>query len=181
MYGRRPISKRNTSSATSEEGPRRILESSVTCRLVTAFVTSRLDNFNALLSGLSQSTIASLQRVQNAAVRLVSRLRPRGHVTSSVRELHWLPMRYRIIYKLCLIIHNAHVGRSPRCIVDTLWPMVDMPSRWRLRSSAKSKYKLPALRLKIGERAFSYSGTAYWNSQPSELTSVTDTQTFKSR
>ena len=159
----------------------RILGSSVTCRLVTAFVTSRLEYSNALLAGLPQSTIAPLQRVQNAAVHLVSELRPRDHVTSSLRELNWLPIRYRIMYKLCLTMHNAHAGRSPRYIIDTLSPIADMPNRRRLRSSASSKYELLAQSLKIGERAFSYSGPAYWNSLPSELTSIMDTQTFTSR
>ena len=159
---------------------RRILGSSVTCRLVTAFVTSRLDYCNTILVGLPQSTIAPLQRVQNAAVRLVSGLRSRDHVASSLRELHWLPIRYRIIFKLCLMMHNAHVGRSPRYIIDTLSPIADMHNRGRLRSSASSKYELPALRLKIRERAFSYSGPVFWNSLPSELTSIMVTQTFKS-
>ena len=79
---------------------RRIFESSVICRLVTAFVTSCLDYCKALLAGLPQSTIAPLQRVQNAAVRLVSGLRTRDYVTSSLRVFHWLPIRYRIMYKL---------------------------------------------------------------------------------
>ena len=160
---------------------RRILGSSVTCRLVTAFVTSRIEYCNALLAGLLQSTIAPMQRVQNAAVHLISGFRPRDHVTASLHELHWLPIRYRIMHKLCLTMHNAHVGRSPRYIIDTLSPIADMPNRGRLRSSASSKYELPALRLKIGKRAFSYSGPAYWNSLPSELTSITNTHTFKSR
>ena len=159
---------------------RRILGSSVTCRLVTAFVTSRSDYCNALLAVLPQSTIAPLQRVQNAAVRLFSGLRPRDHVTSSLRELHWLPIRYRIMYKLCLTMRNAHVGRSPRYIIDTLSLIADMPNRGLLRSSASRKYELPALRLKIGERPFSYSGPAYWNSLPIELTSIMY-KTFKSR
>ena len=47
---------------------RRILGPTITSRLVPTFVTSRLDYCNALLAGLPQSTIAQLQRVQNAAV-----------------------------------------------------------------------------------------------------------------
>ena len=166
---------------TSEEDPA-VLGSSVcvTCRLVTAFLTSRLDYYNALLAGPPLTTIAPLQRVQNVAVRLDSGHRPRDHVTSSLRELHWLPIRYWIIFKLCLMMHHAHVGRSPRYIIDTLSPIANIPNRGWLRSSASNKYELPALRLKIGERAFSYSGHAFWNSLPSELTSIMDTQTFKS-
>ena len=160
---------------------RRILGSSVTCSLVTSFVTSRLDYCNALLAGIPQSTIAPLQRVQNAAVRLVSGLRLRDHVTLSLRELHWLPIRYRIIFKLCLMMHHAHIGRSPRYIIDTLSPIANMPNRRRLRSSECSKYELPALRLKIRVRAFSYSRPAFWNSLLSELTSIMDTQTVQSR
>ena len=137
---------------------RRILGSSITCRLITAFVMSCLNYCNALLAGLPQSTIVLLQRVQNASVCLVSGLQPRDHVTSSLRELHWLSIRYRIIYKLCLMMHNAHVGRSSRYIIDTHLLIVNMPNRGRLRSSAANKYELPALRLKIGDRAFSYSG-----------------------
>ena len=62
---------------------RRILGPTITSRLVSAFVTSRLDYCNALLAGLPQPTIAQLQRVQNAAVRLVSNLRPRDKVSAS--------------------------------------------------------------------------------------------------
>ena len=71
---------------------RQILGSSVTCRLVTAFVTSRLDYCSALL----HLTITPLQRVQNAAVRLLSGIQLCDHVTSSLRELHWLSIWYQI-------------------------------------------------------------------------------------
>ena len=97
---------------------RQILGPTITSRLVSAFVASRLDYCNALLAGLPQSTIAQLQRVQNAAVRLESNLRPGDKVSASLRELNWLPIRYRIIYKLCLMMHNAHVGHSPRCVTE---------------------------------------------------------------
>ena len=60
---------------------RRLLGSEVTTGLITAFITSRLDYCNACLAGLPKSTIAPLQRVQNAAARLVTGTRMHDHVT----------------------------------------------------------------------------------------------------
>ena len=120
-----------------------IMGPNITSRLVSSFVTSRLAYCSALLAGLPQSTIAQLQRVQNAAVRLVSNLRPRNKVSASQRELYWLPIRYRIIYKLCLMMHNAHVGRIPRYVNEMLTATAYLPNSNRLRSFASSSYELP--------------------------------------
>ena len=66
----------------------------------------RLDYCNALLAGLPRSTVVPLQRARNVAARLIARLSPRDHVTSTLRELHWLPVQYdQITYKLCLLMH----------------------------------------------------------------------------
>ena len=73
-------------------------------RLVLALVTSRLDYSNSSLTGLPRSTLDPLQRVQNAAARLIFQLRPRDHVTPSLKQLHWLPVRFRVQYKLCMLI-----------------------------------------------------------------------------
>ena len=154
-----------------------ILSLTITSRLVSAFVTSRLDYCNALLAGLPQSTIVQLQWVQNAVVYLVSNHRLHNKVSASLCELHWLPIRYRCIYKLCLMLHNAHVGRSPHYITEMLTVTVHLPNRNWLRLSTSTRYKLPALRRKIGERAFLYSGPASWKSLLSDITgtSIMDT------
>jgi len=56
-------------------------------------VASTIDYYNIVLVGLSASTVASLQRVQNAAVRLILRLDRRSHITSALRELHFTGCR----------------------------------------------------------------------------------------
>jgi len=79
--------------------------------IISAFVLSRLDYCNAVLAGLPKVTIAPLQRAQNAAARLILRLASHDHVTAALRHLHWLPVQYRITYKLCLLMHLIHITR----------------------------------------------------------------------
>ena len=71
------------------------------------------DYCNAALAGLPQTTIAPLQRVQNAAARLVFELGPREYVTPCLLQLPWLPVRWRIQFKLCCIMHSVFNGKCP--------------------------------------------------------------------
>ena len=82
---------------------RKLLGPDVVAKLVASLVFSRLDYCNALvvLAGLTRSTKAPLQRVQNAAARLG----PRDHVTPALKDCHWLPIKQRIVLKLCLLMH----------------------------------------------------------------------------
>ena len=65
----------------------------VTIRLVLAVVIYRLDYCNSLSAGAPLVTLAPLQRVQNAAARLIFELTPTDHISPSLLQLHWLPVR----------------------------------------------------------------------------------------
>ena len=90
---------------------RRILGRQITTSLVNSFVLSRLDYCNSVLAGLPKSTIAPLQRVQNAAARLICGLGPRDHVTPALYELQWLPIGQRVTFKLC-VFYAPHSYRT---------------------------------------------------------------------
>jgi len=85
----------------------------VTGRLVSAFILSRLDYCNAILAALLASTLAPLQRVMHAAACVIYDLKPCDHVTPTLIALHWLPVKQRIEFKLCLLVHLVINGRAP--------------------------------------------------------------------
>ena len=83
---------------------RKYLSRSVTESLVHAFITSRVDYCNSLHDmGLPNSYIMKLQRIQNAAARLVSGTPRFCHVTQLLFHLHWLPISYYIKFKILLL------------------------------------------------------------------------------
>ena len=75
---------------------RHILPQNDAEKLVHAFVTSRLDYCNSLLSGCTKKSVKSLQLIQNAAARVLTRVRKRDHITPVLAALHWLPIEHRI-------------------------------------------------------------------------------------
>ena len=76
------------------------LSKSTMQRLVSALVLARRDYRSLVLAGLPAITLAPSKRVMNAVVRLVAKLSVRDHVTPAMRELHWLPVTFRVQYKL---------------------------------------------------------------------------------
>ena len=54
---------------------------------------------------LPATLLDRLQRIQNAAVRLIFRLKKRDHVTPIMKKLHWLPDRQRIEYKVLVLTY----------------------------------------------------------------------------
>jgi hypothetical protein len=160
---------------------RRRVGADIAERLVLALVTSRLDYCNSSLAGLPQSSLDPLQRVQNAAARLILELRPRDHVTPSLIQLHWLPVRFRVQYKLCTLMHHIHIGRAPTYLINSVQATSTSPTRSGLRSASTTNYVTPRLRTKFGERAFSFAGPAAWNALPTDLRALTSSSTFRRR
>ena len=61
-------------------------------------------------------------RVQNAAAHLVFELLPKEHVTPCymLLQLHWLPVCWRVQFKLCCIMHSIFRGNSSEYLTNTV-------------------------------------------------------------
>ena len=107
---------------------RQFLTTDATKSLVNSLVTSRLDYCNALLYGVPKTI---LNKLQNVHARVVTRTSRFSHITHILKELHWLPIQYRVQYKILTHTYKALHDQSPGYIKKLL--NVYMPRR-NLRS-----------------------------------------------
>lgn len=157
---------------------RKNLDKKTTERLVHAFITSRLDNGNSMLYGLPEKLLDNLQLIQNTAARLITRAKKHEHITPILEDLHWLPVRSRIIYKILLITYKAQHDAAPSYITNLVSHYTSTRS---LRSDAQNYLHEPRyLQESYGARAFCNASPRLWNKLPASLRSSPSLSHFKS-
>ena len=160
-------------------GSESILSSQTAISLIHAFITSKLDYCNSLLYSLPTIHINKIQRVQHAAARLVTNTPRICHITPILKDLHWLPIKYRIEFKIVLLPFKCLYGLAPQYLVDLI--AVAAESRYNLRSRnapllvPANARCLPAL----GDRAFQSAAPKLWNSLPAEIRNIQSLTSFK--
>ena len=100
-------------------------------------------------------------------------------MSSALRKLHWLPIKQRIEFKLCLLVHKSLIGHSPAYISDLLTSAAEVPGRPALRTASRGDFIVPRTNRKFGDRAFCVAAPRVWNRLPADLRQLRSTQTFR--
>ena len=135
------IKKIAGSVSTTDDAHRKSDESyvvpDIAARLVLAYIINRLNYCNSVLAvaGLLKSKTAPFQGIQNTTARIVKKLGPRDNVSTVLHDLHWLLVKFRIKYKLCLTTLSTHNHRCPGYIFRLLTATASISPRSRVTFS----------------------------------------------
>ena len=142
--------------------------------LVSSLILSKLDYFNSLYYDISCSLTKQLQYAQNCAARLIYNKRKYDHVTELLIELHWLPIKYRILNKIYLLTY--------KCIYPTSFAQPEeLKSLLSVDSESTRFIRLKVQRnnFRISDRAFSIYAPKLWNQLPTALKNELNISRFK--
>ena len=137
--------------------------------LTQSVISSKLDYCNVILFGINDGLIKQLQKVQNAAARLINKLPKHSSVTKAIEDLHWLRVKERCVYKILLIVYKHFSCTSPSFLSNFL----------ETSNSETRKLKLTYYNTNHGRRAFSYTAPRMWNKLPEHMRTEESIVTFK--
>ena len=134
--------------------------------LVHGLIHSCLDFCNGLFVNLPNCQLDELQKIQNRAARIVTRSQYDHPSKPLLKQLHWLPVRARINFKIAVTVFKCLNNTAPTYLSDML--SIDNPA-YALRSAQSVVLRVPRTQTVMCERSFHVMGPKVWNSLPHNI------------
>ena len=140
-------------------------------KVVNSLVVSCLDYCNGLYYGATDRVLGQLQLIQNACAKAITGKYKYDHLDGDLSKLHWLNIRKRIVFKICLLSYKAINGLAP----------VYLQELFSYSHHGHSpKLIIPCYNLeRYGKRAFGNIGPRVMNRLPSKITEAVSVGAFK--
>jgi len=145
---------------------RHLLIQSAAQTLTCSLVNSRLDYCNSLLLGAPAMLLNRLHRAHDSAARVVMDTNRRTDAKPLLRQLHWLPVRQRILFKMAVLTRKAHTTGTPTYLSQHLHQRT---ATYSTRSSSLPLFTVPNPSTVFARRAFNYTAPTTWNSLPADI------------
>ena len=149
-----------------------------------ALVSSRLDYCNSLLLSLTDFQLRRLQLVQNSLCRVVTRSSKYSHITPQLKKIHWLPIKFRIQFKIGLITYKILNQGQPVYLRELIHPYTS--SRNTRQSTPKLNFlHIPTFDCKVKKsvkffsNSFSHYAPVLWNSLPFQIRNSPSVASFR--
>ena len=158
---------------------RKYLTMATTKMLMCTMVLSQLDYINSILTNTSLITTRPYQKIQNQAARIIYKKTKWTSATSFMKQLHWLPIRYRCRFKLLTIVYKTLHGNGPAYLRNRL--KIKNNTRGTRMTSCSTLYlEVPFnKRRTVADRGFSYMAAQHWNVLPNHIKTANNLQQFK--
>ena len=145
--------------------------------IAAAIVGSRFDFCNSLLAGTSVSNLTRLRLVQNTLARMVAQKPRFCRTTPVLYDLHWLPVRHRISFKIATTPFKVLQFQQPSYLASLIPKYV--PTR-ALRSSSSLSICVPPRKTTMANsKSFSSVASNILNALPSHLSSIPTLPAFR--
>ena len=162
---------------------RKYLDEDSTKKLVCNCVINRIDYCNSIYYNLPNFQLNKLQKLLNRAARLVKGVSRRDRITPVLIELHWLPIKARIKYKICVLTHQTIIMEKPeylRNLITIRQPTEGNGVDTRLNTDGR-KLLEPRCNSNIGFRAYRSAAPRLYNTLPYEIRSLNSLVAFKKK
>jgi len=85
-----------------------------------------------------------------------------------LRQLHWLPVRQRVDFKIVMLVHRSLSGHIPSYLADDCRLVTDVRAR-RLSSADTRTLAVGRTQSTFSDRTFTAAAPRLWNSLPPDL------------
>ena len=148
-------------------------------QLAHSFVLPHLDYCNAILYGLPARHIKKLQRIQNWIAKVVLRRNRHESSLTALYDLHWLPISFRIQFKILTMVFKCIIGTAPEYLISLI-KLKSFNRETRLSNKPGKILDIPRTSKTIfADRSFQVSGPKLWNDLPTEIQLSTNIEIFK--
>ena len=150
-------------------------------KLIHNHVISRLDYCNSVYYGLPNYLLKKLQMIMNRAARLIKTIPRRERITTTLIELHWLPIKARIVYKICVLTFQAKKLGKPTYLNELLEDYCTMSQVILRHNTEHCRLNESRYNQEIGRRAFKNCAPRLFNKLPASVKQCDDISVFKKR